>query len=602
MDTYFSALYDHVHYDYPDADIQVLTPPMAQGNFAETERFVSCVPMTVTDYGESGYDWMGAVFTVKNDGYSWHNYWREGKETWVTFGDHCPNSEHVFQYFPQWLQNSIASSDKPAFITEADLFSPCQENNNPITDKDVQSEQTQESLWQFVSQEQGADYVIAWLLTEYPYSTVAECPTGLTDYEEIRWHQAYENDTERAWFWPWWSRPEYQHKIEKGLKMNKRLSNLQLIAVCALMLGISLGLASCTSQASSVAQPVSPLSIAETDDVALDWSSQSPIPTPRGVTPVPFSDQPTWVIGGQKVWRLLVTPLPDEKVRVGVMSMLPSSRSPESDRHTPRYTIIKDTSPRLGHTEPSNVKVKKLFVQDAQTGQEIRLGDDRGDAIFEKMTQDYVIWRYQWHGRSETVGFKTGLYAYVLKTGKEIIIAQQPERYPLYPKIDGHWVLYTDAENAKKYFANLRVHNLATGEDFLVGNDVPYNQMFDNRPSSDYYAIRDGKIAWVEVHGKWMIRVYDLMTRTERTLNVPDVQSPADFSISGDIVIWWDMFWKGYDLGQDALFTIPTVPPGWENVPAQSYVPMKVRDEQLYWSLTVSDRVYRFTAPILRDE
>jgi hypothetical protein len=208
MDTYFSALYDHVHFDYPDSNIQVLTPPMAQGNFAETKRLVSCVPMTVTVYGESGYDWMGATFTVKNDGYSWHNYWRAGKETWVTSGDPCPNSEHIFQYFPQWLQTSIASSNKPAFITEADLFSPCQENDNPITDKDVQFEETQESLWQFVSQEEGADCVIAWLLTEYPYSKVAECPTGPTDYEEIRWHQAYEDDSERAWFWPWWSRPE----------------------------------------------------------------------------------------------------------------------------------------------------------------------------------------------------------------------------------------------------------------------------------------------------------------------------------------------------------------------------------------------------------
>jgi hypothetical protein len=157
-------------------------------------------------------------------------------------------------------------------------------------------------------------------------------------------------------------------------------------------------------------------------------------------------------------------------------------------------------------------------------------------------------------------------------------------------------------QKGRKYFAHLRAHNLATGEDFLVGNDVPYNQIFNNRPSSDYYAIRDGKIAWVEVQEEWTVRVYDLMTHTERTLNVPDMQSPVNLSISDDIVVWWDKFWQGYDLEQDALFTIPTIPRGWENVSTQPYSPVKVRGDQLYWSLTVGDQVYRFTAPIMRDE
>jgi len=173
MDAYFSALYDHVK--SLDPNIQVLTPPMAQGNFAETERFVTCEPMTVSASGQSGYAFMPNTFSTKNDGYSWHNYWRQGKETWVSSGDPCPASEHVFQYFPTGMQTTIMGSNKPAFITEADLFSPCQESDNPITDKDSQAVETRQSLWQFVSQEQGADYLIAWLLTEYPYSIVEDC-------------------------------------------------------------------------------------------------------------------------------------------------------------------------------------------------------------------------------------------------------------------------------------------------------------------------------------------------------------------------------------------------------------------------------------------
>ncbi len=208
MDTYFSALYDSVK--SLDPNIQLLTPPMAQGNFAETERLISCRPMTVSVSGQSGYDFMPNTFTTKNDGYSWHNYWRQGQENWVHTGDPCPVSHHVFQYFPQWLQTFIVASSKPAFITEADLFSPCQDNGNPVKDKSTQVIQTRESLWQFVAEEHGADYVIAWLLTEFPYSTVAQCPAdpNLTNYEEIRWHQAYEDDVERGWFASWWSGAE----------------------------------------------------------------------------------------------------------------------------------------------------------------------------------------------------------------------------------------------------------------------------------------------------------------------------------------------------------------------------------------------------------
>jgi hypothetical protein len=211
MDTYFSALYDHVKFSL-EPSVQVLTPPMAQGNYAETERFESCITMTIF-YGQSGYELMAATYISKNDGYSWHNYWRPGREPWWYAGDPCPGSNHVLQYFPQWIQTSITSSSKPAFITEADLFSPCQDPDTGITDKDAQVPATRISLSQFVSQEQGADYVIAWLLTEFPYSVV-DCPGGPANYEEIRWHQAYESNetgevvTERPWFGPWWSEAE----------------------------------------------------------------------------------------------------------------------------------------------------------------------------------------------------------------------------------------------------------------------------------------------------------------------------------------------------------------------------------------------------------
>jgi len=318
------------------------------------------------------------------------------------------------------------------------------------------------------------------------------------------------------------------------------------------------------------------------------------IPTPEGAIPVPPCDEPTWIVGEQEVCRFLVTSLPDEKVRVGAVTefVLPA----ESQQQT-RYTVREDIPPWEPVTEPEQViPVKKLFIQDNVTGQEVRLGDNAGDALFETMTSQYVIWRYQWNGWTETTRM-TGLYAYVLERGEEIVVAQQPDADPWYPEIDGQLVLYVDGRNASMYFINLRIHNLATGEDLLVGNKVPYY----GRPASDYYATGGGKIAWVENDGGWTVRVYDLATHTAQTLSVPNTSSPENIGISDGIVVWWDKFWRGYDLQQDALFTIPTVPPGWENISVQPANPVTVKDDRLYWALSVNGEVYRFTAPVIRN-
>lgn len=371
--------------------------------------------------------------------------------------------------------------------------------------------------------------------------------------------------------------------------MNKRSF---LIMLWIMMAGTILTLAGCGAQGSTV----EPLVMAE--GVTPDWVSGPPIPTPDKATPEPPCDEPTWIVGEQKVCRFLVTPLPDEKVRVGAITEFVP---PVVSLPQPRYTVREDIPPWQPITRPDqtirDIPVQKLFVQDSATGHEIRLGDDAGDALFQMMTSQYVIWRYQWNGWAETTR-KTGLYAYVLETGEEIVIARKPDHAPLYPEIDGQMVLYTDAKNNNVYFAKLRVHNLATGEDFLLGKKIPYY----GRSASDYYALGGGKIAWVEADNGRTVRVYDLATRTTRILNVPNTTSPEMVSISGDIVVWFDKFWRGYDLQQDTLFTIPTVPPGWESVSVQPASPVTVKDDRLYWALSVNDKVYRFTAPIIRDK
>jgi len=216
MDAYFSALYDNAK--SLNSNLQVLTPSMAQGANAEKWLFGSCNLTALIVNGDptasAGYDWMQPTYTTKNDGYSWHNYWRQQKEFWSSnlcpSTDTLPSSDHIFQYFPAWLQTEITSSSKPAFITEADLFSPCPPAQNNITNKDAQADTTQESIWRFFSEERGADFVIAWLLTESPhYPPACASPSGVTWPSEIAWHEAYREDgTERDWFRLWWLREE----------------------------------------------------------------------------------------------------------------------------------------------------------------------------------------------------------------------------------------------------------------------------------------------------------------------------------------------------------------------------------------------------------
>ena len=186
---------------------------MAQDQYAESRAFSTCDLREVIG-GGAGYDWMQQTYTVKNDGWSWNNYWRLGEEFWQDLFCQWPNllDDHVFQYFPEWLQTEVSSSPKPAFIIEADLFSPCHRWDNGITDKDSQAGAVQESLWRFISEERGADYIMAWLLTESlpGHTIVPSCPAhNLTNYPEVGWHEAYREDgAERTWFSQWWLRPE----------------------------------------------------------------------------------------------------------------------------------------------------------------------------------------------------------------------------------------------------------------------------------------------------------------------------------------------------------------------------------------------------------
>jgi hypothetical protein len=353
---------------------------------------------------------------------------------------------------------------------------------------------------------------------------------------------------------------------ESEAKM-KRPSNQWLIVICVFLIGNSLWLAGCAQQGLAARQLM---------------------PTPTGVatlTPIPTNADSKPVTA--RPYR--ITPLPGEKVRVGDITEVDETKA-TSAPVSPRYSVRTE---RRG-------QVDALFVRDSKTGREIRLGDDQGNTRLEAITDEYVIWRQVHYGDDKTA-IQTGLYAHVLATGQEKVIAQEPG-YPWSSKTDGQWVAYLFPGKGDSYFTQLRAHNLKTGEDFQLSQEVPYN-----RPG-EYYAISGNRIVWVEVEPsettpKWMIRVHDLTTHTTHTLKVPKVVSPVDLSLSSDILVWEDQDGtNGYDLKEDAPFIFPLIPPGWENLPVQVIGPVTVRDNHLYWSFGVNKHVYHVTAPIIRDK
>jgi hypothetical protein len=79
---------------------------------------------------------------------------------------------------------------------------------------------------------------------------------------------------------------------------------------------------------------------------------------------------------------------------------------------------------------------------------------------------------------------------------------------------------------------------------------------------------------------------------------VPDLKHPLFFSLSDDLAVWRDTYWHGYSLTQEALFTVPYAPPGWETGPAN--ITVVAKHSALEWQVRVSeDETRYFSAPIV---
>ncbi len=289
---------------------------------------------------------------------------------------------------------------------------------------------------------------------------------------------------------------------------------------------------------------------------------------------------------------LLVTPLPDEKIQVGPPTLLNNAsylplETPTSTRH---YSIRNEW---IGSGAATQLV---LFVHDSTTGVETQLGNPEGSAQFGTGNDQYIIWKSGCNGCSV---LPTGLYAYSLQTGTETQISTRAIGNG-YPRLEGSWVVYADRAKDEPMWLtlDLHAHNLLTGADILVSSDVVNAfQAGVGGFVNDFYLLQGGRVAWITWTG---ISTYDLTQHTQRILTAPRPErAPRHWTISGDIMLWQDEFYQGYDLKRDAYFSIPIIPPGWEDKVIENVGQVKAEGDNIFWSLETGGRTYYFSAPLI---
>lgn len=150
-------------------------------------------------------------------------------------------------------------------------------------------------------------------------------------------------------------------------------------------------------------------------------------PTPSLTTTTPLSTAAPTIQG---LWGP-ATPLPNEQFTVGeIIPFTPPAR---------RYSVRQELKAEEHATY-------MLFVKDNQIGHEFRLGDDSGDADFQAMTDQYIIW-HRGCGFCDNPTIPPGLYAYTLATKEQIFITQAGDGV----KAAGNWIIYGLRKNTEDH-------------------------------------------------------------------------------------------------------------------------------------------------------
>lgn len=201
-----------------------------------------------------------------------------------------------------------------------------------------------------------------------------------------------------------------------------------------------------------------------------------------------------------------------------------------NERFSGHWLVGEDQSP-LGPPD-YYIRIKAI---DMDTGEEIDLGDTHANQQRPSISGDIVVWE----DRRNKDRSGTDIYAYDLKTGKEFTVTATISM-EIAPRVSGQWVTYLTLPTQYRpgeapSTIELRAHSLKTGEDFSIGMIPSPN----NASWGTYHAIDGDKVAWVKVtDAVWPqyvseLHLYDLTTRTDRTLTEPiPNRPPTDISLS----------------------------------------------------------------------
>jgi hypothetical protein len=203
-------------------------------------------------------------------------------------------------------------------------------------------------------------------------------------------------------------------------------------------------------------------------------------------------------------------------------------------------------------------KRSSLVIHDTLTGKEWEYGGDDGHWLSNPAISGHMV---VWQDKKATNTRDIDIHAYDIKAKKELIVIQRPG-YQVQPKIEGDWIVYLEDKSTDPHdmTRDVYLHNFTTGEDFLLGTS-PYAS------EGGTYGIAHGRVVWVgwtpnefkqEVGLTPPFHVYDLQNQTDRVLDNWSTCAPTGFQLAGDLIQFsCQEGFYGYDLAQDALFSIP---------------------------------------------
>ncbi len=315
--------------------------------------------------------------------------------------------------------------------------------------------------------------------------------------------------------------------------------------------------------------------------------SQSPIKTPNRSPGPPLGRTRPAETPGPDKWSA-PTPLPDRGVRVGSPSKATISWGD--------VAIESLYNPNLdGDTLVANARVSDgvtIVGIDLKTGRVQRLSRVAERGIEEPhVSGGYVAWVEsapelnqivrQLHvfdlvqTREFTVGQKShyyqldlkdnllvwqdyrgqgwGIYGYDLTSAQNLTVAEGPGIYSFPRVCSREWGIYLqNVQEGWPGTADLRAHNLTTGEDISIGQ-MPFPR---NASAGEQHACEGNRVTWVSVEMQQSVpiykqHVYDLSIRSDRVLNM-QVRDLPSVTLSGDILISS----VGYDLAKDVPFSV----------------------------------------------